>query len=94
MLRCVEATLACLRRAGLSYEVAEGAWNAMDNHIYGFTLQAVNFPPQPSDYPGTAREFLPKVASTVTRDAACRVIAAPETVCCNHPDARKGRTLG
>jgi AcrR family transcriptional regulator len=63
MLRYVDATLACLRHAGFSYEVADGAWNAMDNHIYGFTLQEVNFPFQPADYPGTAREFLPKVAT-------------------------------
>ncbi|MEN9223110.1 MAG: TetR/AcrR family transcriptional regulator C-terminal domain-containing protein, partial [Thermostichus sp. BF3_bins_97] len=39
MLRYVDATLGCLREAGFSPEMADHAWNALDSHIYGFTLQ-------------------------------------------------------
>jgi len=61
MLRYVDATLGCLREAGFSFEVADHAWHAMDNHIYGFTLQEVNFPFREPDYADTAREFLPGI---------------------------------
>ena len=62
-LRYVDATIGCLVRAGFSYETADRAWNAMDNHIYGFTLQEVNFPFEPLEYADSAREFLPQVAT-------------------------------
>ncbi|TDP42634.1 TetR/AcrR family transcriptional regulator C-terminal domain-containing protein [Nocardia ignorata] len=61
MLRYVEATLACLIAAGFTYEQADRAWNALDSHIYGFTLQAVNFPLDPSEYASSAEEFLPLI---------------------------------
>lgn len=61
MLRYLDATLGCLRKAGFSYEVADHARNAMDNHIYGFTLQEVNFPFEVPEYADTAREFLPGI---------------------------------
>ena len=61
MLRYVDATLGCLRKAGFSYEIADHAWNAMDNHIYGFTLQEVHFPFEVPEYADTAREFLPGI---------------------------------
>jgi AcrR family transcriptional regulator len=61
MLRYVDATLGCLRTAGFSYEIADHAWHTMDNHIYGFTLQEVNFPFETSEYTDTAREFMPAV---------------------------------
>jgi AcrR family transcriptional regulator len=59
MLRYIDATLAVLRDAGFTYELADRAWNAMDSHIYGFTLQQLNFPLEPADYASAAREFLP-----------------------------------
>jgi AcrR family transcriptional regulator len=59
MLRYIDATLAVLRDAGFSYELADRAWNAMDSHIYGFTLQQLNFPLDPSEYASAAREYLP-----------------------------------
>jgi AcrR family transcriptional regulator len=62
-LAYVNATIGCLKEAGFSYELANQAWNAMDNHIYGFTLQESNFPFEPPDYAGTAREFLPSIAA-------------------------------
>ena len=62
MLRYINATLGCLRNAGFSYEIADHIWNAMDNHIYGFTLQEVNFPFESSTYADVAQEFLPGIS--------------------------------
>lgn len=58
MLRYVDATLGCLFEAGFSLEMADHAWNAMDSHIYGFTLQALNFPFEATEYSEAAREGL------------------------------------
>lgn len=59
MLRYVNATLGCLREAGFSYQLADRAWNALDSHIYGFTLQALNFPLDRTEYASAAQGFLP-----------------------------------
>ncbi|MFI6040090.1 TetR/AcrR family transcriptional regulator C-terminal domain-containing protein [Nocardia sp. NPDC051321] len=61
MLRYVDATIGCLRAAGFSYPLADRAWNALDSHIYGFTLQQVNFPLQPDEYASAAQQFLPLI---------------------------------
>ncbi|MFD3743674.1 TetR/AcrR family transcriptional regulator C-terminal domain-containing protein [Nocardia sp. NPDC058633] len=61
MLRYVDATLGCLITAGFTYEQADRAWNALDSHIYGFTLQAINFPLDPSEYASAAEQFLPLI---------------------------------
>lgn len=61
MLRYVDATIGCLREAGFSYEMADRAWNAVDSHIYGFTLQELNFPLDPSEYAAAATSFLPLI---------------------------------
>lgn len=61
MLRYVNATLGCLREAGFSYELADRAWNAIDSHVYGFTIQELNFPLEPSEYASAARMFLPRL---------------------------------
>ena len=61
MLRYVDTTIGCLLAAGFSHEMADRAWNAMDSHIYGFTLQALNFPFEPSDYAKAAEEYLPQI---------------------------------
>ncbi len=58
MLNYVNATVGCLREAGFSYEMADRAWNAIDSHIYGFTLQELNFPIDPSAYADTAADYL------------------------------------
>jgi hypothetical protein len=58
MLRYVNATFASLRGAGFSWEETDRIWNAMDSHIYGFTLQELNFPFDAPDYPDTAQGFL------------------------------------
>jgi AcrR family transcriptional regulator len=59
MLRYVEATVGCLVEAGFSYVLADRAWNAIDSHVYGFTLQELNFPFDPSEYGEVAKQFLP-----------------------------------
>ncbi|MGF1676920.1 MAG: TetR/AcrR family transcriptional regulator [Rivularia sp. (in: cyanobacteria)] len=58
MLRYVDATLGCLREAGFSFEIADRAWNAIDSHIYGFTLQELNFPFEPGEYAQKAFGFI------------------------------------
>lgn len=58
MLAYVNATLGCLFEAGFSYKIADQAWNALDSHIYGFTLQEQNFPLEPSEYANAAEAYL------------------------------------
>ena len=59
MLHYIDATLGCLRQAGFSDQQADHAWNAIDSHIYGFTLQELHFPLEPANYASAARHFLP-----------------------------------
>ena len=61
MLRYVDATIGCLREGGFSFEMADRAWNALDSHVYGFTLQELNFPFDPSEYASAATHFLPLI---------------------------------
>jgi len=63
-LRYVDATLGCLRQAGFSWEMADHAWNAMDSHIYGFTLQALNFPFDEAEYADVASAFVSQIPSS------------------------------
>ncbi len=58
MLRYVDATLGCLCKAGFSLEMADHTWNAIDSHIYGFTLQELNFPFEATDYSAAAAQGL------------------------------------
>ena len=61
MLRYFDATIGCLQAAGFSYAVADQAMNAIDSHIYGFTLQELNFPFEPTEYADAASQFLPMI---------------------------------
>ncbi len=61
MIRYINGTLGCLVEAGFSYAMADQALNAMESHIYGFTLQELNFPIEPSEYAHQAENFLPTV---------------------------------
>ncbi|MEV6388706.1 TetR/AcrR family transcriptional regulator C-terminal domain-containing protein [Nocardia xishanensis] len=61
MLRYIDATLGCLRSAGFTYQQADRAWNAMDAHIYGFTLRESTFPLEPAEYISAATYFLPRI---------------------------------
>ncbi len=59
--RYVDATIGCLHKAGFSLEMADHAWNAIDSHIYGFTLQELRFPFAPEDYSEAAQWGLPMI---------------------------------
>ena len=58
MLRYVNATIGCLKEAGFSWAMADHAWNAVDSHIYGYTLIELNFPFQPSEFADVAGDLL------------------------------------
>lgn len=62
MLHYINATVGCLRQAGFSYALTDRAWNALDCHIYGFTLQEQNFPVEPEEYASAAQSFLPMLS--------------------------------
>ena len=59
MLAYVDSTLGTLRAAGFSIELADHAWNAMDSHIYGHTMQRLLSPIEPQRYGEVAQEHLP-----------------------------------
>ncbi len=61
MLQYVDSTLGCLREAGFSYEMADHVQNALDSHIYGYTLQELNYPFEAADYSAVAAEYLPQI---------------------------------
>jgi AcrR family transcriptional regulator len=61
MLRYIDATLGCLCEAGFSLEMADHAWNAIDSHIYGYTLQELNFPFKPEEYSAAAESFIARI---------------------------------
>jgi AcrR family transcriptional regulator len=44
MTRYLDATLGRLREGGFSIMGALDAWNTLDSHLYGFTLQELNLP--------------------------------------------------
>lgn len=58
MLHYVDDTLGCLHEAGFSIVDADHAWNAMDNYIYGFILQELNFPLTPEEYQAAAKDYV------------------------------------
>ena len=58
MLRYVNATLGCLYEAGFSLKMADQVWNTIDSHVYGFTLQELNFPFEAADYSTVAAQGL------------------------------------
>lgn len=62
MLRYVDTTLATLFQAGLSEDTADHVWNALDSYLYGFTLHALRFPFEPSEYRTVAAAYLPTLA--------------------------------
>ncbi len=59
MLGYIDATLGTLREAGFSWFETDRAWNAIDNYVYGFTLQQQNFPVNPEEYASAAASYLP-----------------------------------
>ncbi len=62
IMRDLNATVGCLVNAGFSYAQADWAKNAIDSHIYGYTLQELNYPVAPDEYKATAARFLPMIS--------------------------------
>ncbi len=62
ILRDINATLGCLITAGFSYAQADWARNAIDSHVYGYTMQELNFPVAPEQYQAAAAQFLPMIS--------------------------------
>ena len=58
MLHYVDATLGCLREAGFSFPMADHACNAVDNYLYGYTLQRLNLPAKADEHVAAARGLL------------------------------------
>jgi len=61
MMRYSDACYGCLVKAGFSYAMADHAWNAVGNHLYGYTLCIVNSPVNKADYSKAAEQYLPMV---------------------------------
>lgn len=61
MLAYIEATLACLAKAGFDPEAADHIWNALDSYLYGYTLQELHFPFKAEEYREAAAVFLPSI---------------------------------
>ena len=61
VLRDNNATVGCLVTAGFTYAQADWARNAIDSHVYGFTVQDLNYPVDPSTYQATAAQYLPMI---------------------------------
>lgn len=61
LLQYFNDTLGCLVEAGFSYKQADQMIIAIDAHIYGFTLQELNFPFKTEEYSEKASEYLPMI---------------------------------
>lgn len=61
MLRYADTTIGYLHAAGFSYAQTDYCWNMIDSYMYGFTLQALNFPFEPSEFKDVAKDFSPQV---------------------------------
>jgi len=61
MMSYSDACYGCLANAGFSYEMTDHAWNAISNHVYGFTLTLINSPIDSTDYVKAAKQYLPAV---------------------------------
>lgn len=64
MTRYLDATLGRLREGGFSIEGALDAWNTLDSHLYGFTLQELNLPFDADDAPQVSASVLPQLSAT------------------------------
>ncbi len=64
MLHYVDATLGCLVKAGFSLEMADHVWNVIDSHIYGFTLQELNFPFEAAEYATAAEHYISQLSAS------------------------------
>ena len=61
MIRYLDATLGRLREGGFTIDGALDAWNALDSHLYGFTLQELNLPFAVEESPSVSASVLPQI---------------------------------
>jgi AcrR family transcriptional regulator len=61
MTRYLDATLGRLREGGFSIEGALDAWNTLDSHLYGFTLQELNLPFEVEESAAVSAAVLPQI---------------------------------
>jgi AcrR family transcriptional regulator len=61
MTRYLDATLGRLREGGFSIEGALDAWNTLDSHLYGFTLQELNLPFEVQEAQQVSASVLPQI---------------------------------
>jgi len=59
MMTYCDACFGCLFRAGFSAPLTDHGWNAVHNHLYGFTLTEINSAVDPKDYAEAAAQYLP-----------------------------------
>jgi AcrR family transcriptional regulator len=64
IMRDMNTTLGCLLTAGFTYAQADWARNAIDSHVYGYTMQELNFPVKPEEYRAAAAQYLPMISKT------------------------------
>lgn len=62
LLRNTNATVGCLVAQGFSYAQADWARNAIDSHVYGYTMQELNYPVDPTEYKAAAAQYLPMIS--------------------------------
>jgi len=62
MTRYLDQTLGRLRDGGFTVTGSLDAWNTLDSHLYGFTLQQLNLPFAPDEAPRVSAEVLPQIA--------------------------------
>jgi len=63
MLSYSNACYGCFVEAGFSYPLADHAWNAISNHLYGFTLAELNSPIDQEEFAVAAEQYLPMVSA-------------------------------
>lgn len=61
MTRYLNATLGRLREGGFTIEGALDAWNTLDSHVYGFTLQELNLPFKVEESSAVSASVLPQI---------------------------------
>lgn len=73
----INATVGCLVTAGFTYAQADWARNAIDSHVYGYTMQELNIPVEPDEYRAAAAQYLPMISNTdypFMHEAAVQII--------------------
>jgi AcrR family transcriptional regulator len=64
MTRYLDATLGRLREGGFSVEGALDAWNILDSHLYGFTLQELSLPFEVEETRQVSAQVLGQLSAT------------------------------